>query len=108
MAEKIISRKEFYDLAAPGANTDIFTAVTPKDGVYAWRVTVALTTSSVFNVSATDGTTPHIWGLNASAALNAADLYSFEHSVSPGVSYSYQIETDGVVEYLAVDELVSE
>jgi len=108
MAEKIISRKEFYDLAAPGANTDIFTAVTPKDGVYAWRVTVALTTSSVFNVSATDGTTPHAWGLDASGALNAADLYSFEHSVSPGVSYSYQIETDGVVEYLAVDELVSE
>jgi len=108
MAEKIIRRTEVYDLAAPGSDTDIFTALEPRGGGYAWRVTVALTVASVFNVSATDGTTPHIWGLNASAALNAADLYSFEHSVSPGVSYSYQIETDGVVEYLAVDELVSE
>jgi len=108
MAEKIISRKEFYDLAAPGADTDIFTAVTPKDGVYAWRVTVALTTSSVFNVSATDGTTPHVWGLNASGALNAADLYSFEHAVSPDITYSYQVETDSVVEALIVDELVSD
>ena len=108
MAEQIIGRKELYTVPAPGADTDIFTKISPKDGVYAWRVTVALTVSSVFNVSATDGTTAHIWGLNASAALNAADVYTFEHAVDPDVSYSYQVETDGIVEMLTVDELVSE
>ena len=106
--ERIIRLVDLYDLAAPGADTDAFTVIKPKTGVYAWRVTVALTVSSVFNVSATDGTTAHIWGLNASAALNAADVYTFEHAVDPDVSYSYQVETDGIVEMLTVDELISE
>jgi len=108
MAEQIIGRKKLYTVTAPGTNTDIFTKISPKDGVYSWRVTVALAVSSVFNVSATDGTTAYTWGLNASAALNAADLYAFEHAVSPGVTYSYQVETDGIVQMLTVDELVSE
>ena len=66
-----------YNGSAPGANTDILAANVTPDRRSAWRVTVALTTSSVFNVVATDDTTEHVWGLNASAALNAADLYTF-------------------------------
>ncbi len=46
--------------------------------------------------------------LLAAAALNAADGYTFEHAVDPDVSYSYQVETDGIVEMLTVDELISE
>ena len=46
--------------------------------------------------------------LLAAAALNAADVYTFEHAVDPDVSYSYQVETDGIVEMLTVDELISE
>ncbi len=46
--------------------------------------------------------------LLAAAALNAADVYTFEHAVSQSNSFSYQIESDGVVEMLTVDELVSE
>ena len=107
MSERIIRRASLYNLAAPGSNTNIFTAIGPKAGSYNWRVCVALTTSSVFNISATNGTTGHIFGLNASAALNAADIYCFEHAVDQANTYSYQIETDGIVEMLTVDELVS-
>lgn len=114
MAERIIRAFEGYNIAAPGVSTNIITtSITPARGVYALRVTVALTVSSVFNVAATDGTTAHAWGLNASAALNAADLYSFEFSVhadpdSSSVTYNFQVESDGVVECLLVDQLKSE
>lgn len=98
-----------YNGSAPGANTGIINAidgaaVSPERRAL-WRVTVALTTSSVFNVTATDGTTPHKWGLNASSALNAADLYTFTFGVDPNLTYDFEVETDSVIEQLLVEEL---
>ena len=102
-----IRRATVFNGTAPGANTDILSsAITPRQGSLQARLTVALTTGSVLNVTATDGTTTHAWGLNASAALQAADLYEFEFGTDPSLSYNVQVETDGVIEQLLWDDLL--
>jgi len=109
-----------YNQAAPGANLEIMTAgvvFSPKASLC--RVTVALTTASVFNVTVTDGTTEHKWGLNASGALQAGDIYVLTFGVSStndgdslglgtgnkALTYNFEVETDSVIEQLLVDEL---
>jgi len=102
-----IRRATVFNGSAPGSNTDILaTAITPRQGSVRARIAAALTTGSVLNITATDGTTTHVWGLNASAALQAADLYSFEFGTDPALSYNVQVETDGVVEQLLWDDLI--
>ena len=102
-----IRRDTVFNGAAPGVDTDIFSSdLTPTQGSLRARVTVALTTSSVLNVTATDGTTTHTWGLNASAALQAADLYDFTFGTDPDLAYNVQVETDGVIEQLLWDDLI--
>ena len=105
-----------FNISAPGANTDIISGgikFSPQAAVC--RVTVALTTSSVFNVECTDGSTTHVWGLNESGALNAGDLYTFTFAVRANatgldggsdLTYNFQVETDGVIECLFVEEVV--
>jgi hypothetical protein len=75
-------------------------------------MTIALTTSSVVNVTCTDGSTTHKWGLNASAALNAADLYTFTFAIPKSdagetltLTYNIEVETDGVIETLTLTEV---
>lgn len=103
-----------FNLSAPGANTGITGGIKFGATAAACRVTVALATSSVFNVTCADGTTTHKWGLNASAALNAANLYTFTFSVrnthngqdtGTALTYDFEVETDGVVEQLLVEEV---
>jgi len=104
-----------FNGSAPGANTAILaTGLRPSHTASAYRITVALTTSSVLNVTCTDGTTPHKWGLNASAALNAADLYTFTFAVrstddglstGTNLTYNFEVETDSVIECLFVEEV---
>lgn len=104
-----------YNVSAPGANTGITGGITFSPQASVCRVTVALTTSSVFNVTCTDGSTPHKWGLNESGALNAADLYTFTFAVRANatgldggsdLTYDFEVETDGVIECLFVEEVV--
>lgn len=99
------SRVRRYNISAPGANTNILsTNVTPAlDGV--WVVTVCLTTGSVFNLVTTDGTTSFTNGLNASAALNAGDVYTFSFGVMTSLSYNFQVETNSVIRKLIVHEM---
>lgn len=102
-----------YALAAPGANTNIITPFSVSDSASALRVTVSLTTSSVFNLVVTNGTTAYTIGLNASAALNAGDLYTFtfgarRYSSQTGetaLTYTFQVETDSVIRMLFVEEV---
>jgi len=102
-----IRRGTVFNGTAPGTDTDIFSSdITPAKGSVRSRLTVALTTSSVLNLSATDGTTTHTWGLNASAALQAADIYDFEFGTNPALAYNVQVETDGVIELLLWDDLL--
>ena len=109
-----IARATVYALAAPGANTNIITPFSVGDNASAIRVTVCLTTASVFNVRVTDGSTAYSMGLNASSALNAGDLYTFtfgarHYSSQTGttaLTYSFQVETDSVINYLLVEEII--
>lgn len=102
-----------FNGSAPGANAGILgTAIRPGENASAFRVSVALTTSSVFNVTCYDGSTTHKWGLNESGALNAADLYTFTFGVrntkdgTTSLVYNFEVETDGVIEYLVVEEII--
>ena len=109
----LITHAAAFNVSAPGVNTDILSSdVTVKEGC-ALKVTVALTTGSVFNVVCSDGTTEHTWGLNASTALNAGDLYTFTFGMAPfetnsasdnALLVNFQVETDGVIELLIVQE----
>lgn len=104
-----------YNVSAPGVNTNILatglTPIYPKSiGVgneaSVFRVTVVLATGSVFNYTVTNGTTAFTVGLNASAALNAGDEYVFDIPVHSTYTYNFQVETDGVIRILWVQEIV--
>lgn len=103
--------------SAPGANTNIFsTSLKVSPSASAIRVTVCLSTGSVFNVVVTDGTNPHTQSLNGGTALTANCLYTFtfgarRYSSQPytagttaEISYNFQVATDSVIETLFVEE----
>lgn len=103
-----------YALAAPGANTNMLaTSFKVSESASALRITVCLTTGSVFNLHVTDGTTAYVNGLNASAALNAGDVYTFtvgarrmsSQTGTTELSYNFQVETDSVIRFLFVEEI---
>lgn len=110
MAETIIGHKRGYNISAPGANTNIFsTGITPVYPVGALRVTVCLATASVFNLRVINtpagGSTAFTIGLNASSALNAGDLYTFTFGCNNDLTYNFQVETDGIINVLQVEEI---
>lgn len=100
--------------AAPGANTDIFTALTPSNDASAWRIQICLTTGSKVDVRVTDGTTAYSQTLNNDTALTAANLYTFTILVastsslsgSTALTYSLRVKTDSVIQTLIVDEVI--
>ena len=95
-----------YNIAAPGANTNIITGIAPKLGAGIFRIGLALATASVFNYTVTDGTTGFTVGLYASAALTAGDQYLLDiPHLGPSYTYNFQVETDGIVRVLTVHEL---
>ena len=106
-----------YNGAAPGANTNILTdSVKVSPSASALRITVCLSTGSVFNVRVTDGTNAHTQSLNGGTALTANCLYTFtigarRYSSQPytdgttaELSYNFQVAADGVIETLFVEE----
>ena len=103
-----IRRVSLHNQAAPGANTNIFTAINPKSGTNRMRVSICLAVSSVLNLRSDDGVTGFDQGLNASNALNAGDLYEFEWSTIQSNTYSLRVETDGVIQTCIVDDIVED
>jgi hypothetical protein len=100
--------------AAPGANTDIFTALTPTAQAAVWRIQIALTTGSKVDVRVTDGSTAYSQTLNNDTALTAACLYTFTFMVAAtssltgttALTYSIRVKTDSVIQTLIVDEII--
>ena len=100
--------------AAPGVNTNIFTALTPSDHASAWRIQIALTTGSKVDLRVTDGTTAYSQTLNNDTALTAACLYTFTVLVAStsslsgttALTYSLRVKTDSIIQTLIVDEVV--
>jgi hypothetical protein len=103
-----------HALAAPGANTNIFTAITPSPNAAAWRVTIALTTSSKVDLRVTDGTTAYSNVLNNDTALAAGGLYTFSFGVAAtstltgatALTFSLRVQTDSVIRQLYIEEVL--
>lgn len=100
--------------AAPGANTAIFGGIAPTTAFATFRVTVALATASVLNMTETpSGGTKKTYGLNGSVPLAANDEYEFNIQVvkfstlggTTAMSYDFEVETDSVLNKLIVEEL---
>lgn len=108
-----------HAIAAPGANTDIFTARSPIKAHGQIRVLVSLATSSIFDIRWTDGTTAYSSHLNGGVALPASCLMAFDvpfskqatsgansTATAPAtMTYSFRVATDSVIEHLEVWEL---
>ena len=104
-----IRRETFFNLAAPGASTNIFSAsISPKAGSVKARITVALNVSGLMSVNATDSppTAAFSWPLNGGVALAAGSLYTFEFGTDPALSYNVQLGTDGIVGQLLWDDII--
>lgn len=108
---RAVARATVYAGSAPGANTNIITPITFGDHACACRVTVALTTGSVFNVRVTNGTTAYTQSLNGGTALTANCLYTFTFGVrastngTTALTYSFQVATDSIIQTLFVEEV---
>lgn len=105
MSDSMRTRFVGHGVAAPGANTDIIGSDITPDRNGAFRVTVVLATASVLNVMIDDGTNSYACGLNESNALQAGDLYTFTFSVAKQNGYNFQVETNGIIQVLQVDEV---
>ena len=104
-----IRRETFFNLAAPGASTNIFSSsIKPKTGSVKARVTVALTVSGLLTVNAIDSppTASYSFVLNEGSALAAGSLYTFEFGTDPALSYNVQLGTDGIVGQLLWDDII--
>src|SRR3990167_5465641 len=118
VSTNVRSVASIISLAAPGANTDILAADFSPSTRCAWRVTVSLGTASVFNVVAESGATAYTIDLNGGVALTASTMYTFTFSAAPPgqatvggvltactIDYNFRVETDGVIQYLMVEEV---
>jgi hypothetical protein len=107
-ADNIISHAAIHEGSAPGANTDILGSdVTPKFGVSCFRVTVQVTAASVLNVMVKKtGNTTQTCALNNNIALVAGSLNTFSFGCVSGQTYNFQVEVNGQIDVLQLDEIL--
>lgn len=102
----LLHRATVFAQAAPGANTNILaTALSPVYGASAFRITVLLAVASVFKARISDGTTTYDARLNTGIALTAGTLYTFTFATRSAHTYNFQVEADGVIQLLLVEEV---
>ena len=108
MTASVIQRSQFqgFDIAVPGANTGITGGVQAILGRGAMRIWISVETASVVNVTITDLTpTTKTIGLNMSVALQASDLYVFDTPSFANFTYDVEVETNGVIALLKMEEI---
>lgn len=104
-----------HALAAPGANTDIFTAIAPLHLGSVWDVSISLATASIVDLRVTDGTTAYSQAMLDGATLTAGTRYNFSVAVPKqtdaatpvALTYSLRVRTDGIIQSLIVDEVTT-
>lgn len=100
---------EKFNAAAPGANTDIFASdLAPHSDVPLIRVGVILAVGSVFKIIVKDsaGGNAKAGKYNGGTALGANQAFIFDFPVPKGAKINFQVETNGAIDMLTVDELV--
>ena len=107
-ADNIINHAAVHEGSAPGANTDILSSdITPNYGVSCLRITTQVTTASVMNIMVKKtGNTTQTCALNNNIALLAGALNAFTFGCVSGQDYNFQVETDGQIDILQVDEIL--
>lgn len=102
-----------WNLTAPGSGLIFTTAKRPLAAVSAFRLSVTLTTSSVFSVQEYDGTTTFVSDFNSGTALSAACTYTFvmeSRKTTPAgaaLQYNFKVAAGVVVRELRVTEVFS-
>ena len=106
MSRDITRILDRFNLAAPGADTDIeANELIPAEGVTIFRIQFSPTVATVLNIMETRSGTTFAGGLNSSAAVGAGDVAIFDVLVSDASTYNFQIETNGIIRQLKVAEL---
>ena len=94
-----------FNISAPGANTDAITDVN-WGSRRVCRLTIQCATSTVVNLMVTRSSTEKALAMNDNAALTAAALYVFDiPGLDSGDLVNVQVETDSVIDILALDEV---
>jgi hypothetical protein len=100
-----------HAIAAPGANTNIFTALAPNHPGSYWDIDISLATASIVDLRVTDGTTAYSQALWDEASLTAGRRYSCSVLVpkasvaGTALTYSLRVRTDGIIQSLCIDEV---
>lgn len=106
MATGVINRVAIHEGSAPGANSDILASALVPSKAAAYRITVQLSVGSIFNVMVgKTGNTTQTCALNSNTALTAGATYTFSMGVDSDQTYNFQVETDGQIDLLQVDEV---
>jgi hypothetical protein len=101
-----------HALAAPGANTDAFTAFTPNHQGAVLDIDLSLATGSIVDLRVTDGTTAYSQALWDGASLTAGQRYSCsvlaprqtDAATPKTLTYSIRVRTDGIIQTLTIHE----
>lgn len=111
MATHRARRVAKHALAAPGANTNAFTAITPNFQGAVLDIDIVLTTASIVDLRVTDGSTAYSQALWDEVSLTADRRYSTTvlapafTDTGTALTYSIRIRTDGIIRSLIVDEV---
>ena len=99
--------------AAPGANTDCFTAKSVGPNASALRITICLTTTSKVDLRVSNGTTAYSQHLFANADCTAGCVYTcafgvrrFANNGTTLLTYSIRLQTDGIIQTLNLEEVI--
>lgn len=103
-----ILRHDGFNIAAPGANTNIITSLTPRSQSLKARVSVLLAVAAVFKARITQGATTFDAKFLSGGAVPAGCLYTFDLPLTGVDTYNFQVETDGIIQRLHVIELQGE
>ena len=103
-------RYEGSNIAAPGANTDILgTELAYLPGGAKCRVTVVLAVASVFKAILTPSSGSAVTVKFRDAGPLSADCaYTFDLERGSDVTLNFQVETNGIIRYLLVKDVVDE
>lgn len=112
-----------FNIAAPGTATNIITTdavgntipgIVARD-VGKLRIQIQVATTTVVDLSATDGTTTKLMHLNGGTAVPAGCLYEFEWLTTNArpfqdqnpkpITWNVQVETNSAIDELHIDEV---